>query len=119
MPFQFWWNAFSFAIFLINRLPTPILHHKTPIELVYNQRPDYMFIKTFGCACFPYLRPYNTHKLDFKSSKCVFIGYSDKHPSYRRLHTSGKIYTSCNVIFDELDFPFVAGFPHSPKLPSS
>jgi hypothetical protein len=24
--------------------------------------PDYKFLKTFGCECCPYLRPYNSHK---------------------------------------------------------
>lgn len=119
MPLHFWWNTFSSAVFLINKLPTPTLHHKTLMELVHHHKPDYRFLKTFGCACFPHLRTYNNHKLAFRSSKCVFIGYSDKHKGYRCLHSSGRIYISQNVIFDELDFPFVAGFLVSAKPPSS
>jgi hypothetical protein len=32
MPLKFWDEAFLTATFLINRLPTPVLHHMSPIE---------------------------------------------------------------------------------------
>ena len=53
MPMSFWWHAFSTAVFLINRLPTQVLSHKTPYELVYGHVPNFHFLKVFGCACFP------------------------------------------------------------------
>ncbi|KAL6326660.1 hypothetical protein AAG906_010834 [Vitis piasezkii] len=34
LPFTFWWHAFSTATYLLNRLPTPVLHCKTPYELL-------------------------------------------------------------------------------------
>ncbi|KAL5818483.1 hypothetical protein ACOSQ4_022325 [Xanthoceras sorbifolium] len=77
------------------------IHAITPLQL-----PNYQFMKAFGCACFPYLRDYNKHKLDFHSSKCVFIGYSIVHKGYRCLHVSGKVYISRHVVFNELDFPY-------------
>lgn len=41
------------------QLPVPIW------EKLYNQKPDYSFLKTFGCACYPHLRLYNKNKLEF------------------------------------------------------
>lgn len=32
LPFKYWGEAFSAAIYLINRLPTPVLHHQYPFE---------------------------------------------------------------------------------------
>ena len=59
----------------------------------------------FGCAFFPYLKPYNKHKLDFKISKCLFLGYGPFHKGYRCLHPSGRIYIARSVSFDESSFP--------------
>ncbi|KAL4588858.1 hypothetical protein LXL04_001755 [Taraxacum kok-saghyz] len=39
---------------------------RTRLKL-YHKVPDYNFLKTFGCLCYPFLRPYNKHKLDFRS----------------------------------------------------
>jgi hypothetical protein len=64
-------------------------------------------IRTFGAACWPNLRPYNAHKLNFRTKQCVFIGYSELHKGYKCLHIStGRVYISRDVIFDGHVFPF-------------
>jgi hypothetical protein len=71
----------------------------------------------FGCACWPHIRPYNDHKLDFRSKKCVFLGYNSLHKGYKCLHVpSNRTYISRDVIFDEHVFPF-ANLPSSHKPP--
>lgn len=60
----------------------------------------------FGCACYPYLRPYNHHKLSCQTSRCIFLGYSSLHKSYQCLHSYGKVYISNHVVFDESSFSF-------------
>ena len=91
---------------MINKLPTPILSHDSPFQKLFGCTPDSHFLKTFGCTCFPHLRPYNSHKLQFRSSKCLFLGYSSTHKGYLCLHPFGKIYISRNVIFNEHEFPY-------------
>ena len=54
----------------------------------------------------PYPRPYNSHKLEFRTSKCVFLGYSSFHKGYRCLDKKGKIYICRSVEFDETNFPY-------------
>ena len=73
---------------------------------MFQKRPNYHFLKVFGCSCFPYLRDYSKHKLDFHSSKCIFIGYSLSHKGYRCLHSTGKVFVSRHVLFNEMEFPY-------------
>lgn len=107
VPQVYWSYAFQTAVFLINRLPTPVLDFKSPYSLLYGKSHMYNLLKTFGCLCFPYLRPYNDHKLQFRSKECVFLGYSSYHKGYLCLdHSSGRLFVSRHVIFNEYAFPF-------------
>ena len=105
-PLKYWSYAFESSVYLINRMPTAVLNHKTPFECLLKSTPDYAFLRTFGCLCFPFLRPYNAHKLDFRSSPCVFLGYSNSHLGYRCLDlSSNRIYLARHVRFHETVFP--------------
>ena len=45
--------------------------------------------------------------MDFRSKSCIFIGYSSNHHGYKCLDLStGRVYISRHVIFDENFFPF-------------
>lgn len=106
LPQKIWRDAFVTAVYLINRLPTPSLQNVTPFQVLFKTSPDYKFLKTFGCSCFPYLRPYNSSKLQYRSSKCLFIGYSPKHKGYRCLHPTGRLYIARTMVFNEKEFPY-------------
>jgi histone deacetylase 1/2 len=82
----YWNDAFSIACFLINRLPSRTIEMQTHLQRLLHESPDYTFFKVFGCACWPHIRQYNNHKLDFRSKKCVFMGYSSLHKGYKCLH---------------------------------
>ena len=63
------------------------------------------------------MRPYNRHKLEFRSTQCVFLGYSNLHKGYKCLEIStGRIYISREVIFDETLFPFSKLHPNAGAL---
>ncbi|KAG8497686.1 hypothetical protein CXB51_007144 [Gossypium anomalum] len=106
MPLTYWHDAFSTAVYLINRLPSHFLANLSPYEKLFQVSPDYSCLRTFGCMCFPNLRPYNTHKLHFRSTHCTFLGYSPYHKGYRCQDANGRIYVSRHVTFNETDFPF-------------
>jgi hypothetical protein len=86
LPQCYWVDAFQTASFLINRMLTTVLKNKSPLEVLFHKPPDYSLLKVFGCLCWPCLRPYTSHKLDFRSLPCVFLGYSPSHKGYRCLH---------------------------------
>jgi len=74
---------------------------------LFRRIPNYNFLRTFGCLCFPFLCPYQAHKLDFRSSPCVFLGYSSSHLGYHCLDLAyHRIYVSRHVRFHENVFPF-------------
>lgn len=61
----------------------------------------------FGCACWPNLHPYNSRKLVFRSKEFTFIGYSALYKGFKCLEpTTGRVYISRDVVFDEALFPF-------------
>ena len=64
-------------------------------------------MRIFGCACYPNLRPFNARKLEYRSTQCTFLGYSNIHKGFKCLdHKTGRIYISRDVVFDETLFPF-------------
>ena len=115
LPYQYWEHAFSTATYLHNRTITPILSFKSPYQALYHHPPDYQLLRKFGCLCYPFLRPYNHHKIDFRSLPCVFLGYSSKHKGYLcHYPPTNRMYIARHVTFDEDRFPY----PHYNKFSS-
>ena len=86
------------AAYLTNCLPTPILGYQSPYFKLHNISSDFHKLKCFGCLCFPWIKPYDNHKLAPKSATCIFVGYSTDQHAYLCLDpTTGKIYTSLHV----------------------
>lgn len=114
-PTKFWDFAFDISVYLINRLPTHSLQYCSPYQVLHDSTPNYQFLHVFGCLCFPYLRTYTSHKLDFRSRSCVFLDYSSNHLGYRCLDPlNGRIFVTHTVVFDESSFPFaMPGFSSS------
>jgi hypothetical protein len=114
MPLKFWDEAFLAATFLINRIPSKVIANSTPLERLFQIHPEYTSLRIFGCACWPNLRPYNRHKLQFRSKECVFLGYSNLHKGFKCLDIStGRIYISRDVVFYENIFPFTKLHPNA------
>lgn len=107
MSKHYWTYAFSTAVYLINRLPSSVLNTDTPYHKLFGVQPNYTKLRVYECLCFPWLRPYTSHKLEDRSTPCVFLGYSQTQSSYLCLQPrSGRIYISRHVRFDENVFPF-------------
>jgi histone deacetylase 1/2 len=117
MPLKFWDEAFLTATYLINMLPSRVINNDTPVHRLLGIRPNYSSLRVFGCACWPNLRPYNKRKLAFRSTQCAFIGYSPRHKGVKCLEvSSGRVYISRDVVFDETVFPFKHLHPNAGAL---
>jgi hypothetical protein len=93
-----------------------VIDFDTPTERLLGASPNYEALCVFGCAYWPNLRPYNKRKLSFRSTCCVFLGYSSHHKGVKCLDTStGRVYISRDVVFDEYVFPFASLNPNSGK----
>lgn len=121
MSQHYWSYALSAAVYLINCMPSPITGMQSPYQKIFTQAPNYTKLRTFGCLCFPWLRPYTSYKLENRSTPCVFLGYSQTQSAYLCLQPgTGRIYISRHVQFDENSFPFRQSPPtQSPAKPNT
>ncbi|CAH9083140.1 unnamed protein product [Cuscuta epithymum] len=103
VPKQFWADAVSTSCFLINRMSSSVLDGKTPYQCLFPNKELFPIPpKIFGCTCF--VRDVNPHrtKLDPKSLKCIFLGYSRVQKGYRCFCPStGRYLISIDVSFHE------------------
>lgn len=69
--------------------------------------PPLSALRTFGCVCYPYLRPYNKNKLLPTSVECVFLDYPPLSKGYLCLDpNTNTIYATCYALFNENVFHF-------------
>ncbi|RVW16754.1 Retrovirus-related Pol polyprotein from transposon TNT 1-94 [Vitis vinifera] len=118
VPFRFWGDAVLTACYLINRMPSSVLHDQIPHSLLFPDQPLYFLPpRVFGCTCFVHILTPGQDKLSAKAMKCLFLGYSRLQKGYRcySLETH-RYFISADVTFFE-DSPFFS--PTSESLPVS
>jgi transposase InsO family protein len=107
LPLTFWPYAFSTAVFLINHLLSSHRGFISPWESLFGSSPPYSTFRSFGCACYPLLRPYSKHKLLIRSVQCIFLGYPSNAKGFLCFDpVSSQFFVSRQVKFDETVFPF-------------
>lgn len=97
---EMWGEAVLTAAYFGNRLPTHANIKKTPIELWTGSKPNLNNIRIFGCVAFAHIPDQLRHKLDSKSKKCIFVGYTKN--GYKLWDPLTKtVFVSRDVIFNE------------------
>ncbi|KAB2634323.1 hypothetical protein D8674_038379 [Pyrus ussuriensis x Pyrus communis] len=94
LPSVFWYFACAHSVRLINNMPCKSLCFSSPYLSLYQKLPDIQFLKIFGSAVFPCLRPYNSNKLQPRSVMLICYNLQTK-----------KLVISRHVYFDESLFP--------------
>lgn len=112
LPNCYWSYDVLHAVFLINRVTTSLLHHKSPYHVLYDHIPDSQSFKVFGCLCFASTLQSHITKLHYRARKSVFLGYKSGYKGYilLDLHTRA-VFISRNVIFHENVLPYQNSTP--------
>jgi hypothetical protein len=107
VPSQFWVEALSTVVFLINRLPSTVIDFDSPFFRLFKTHPDYSYLHTFGCVCFVHLPQFERNKLGAQSIQCAFMGYSNSHKGFVCYDVSNHHFrVSRNVTFFDNQFMF-------------
>ena len=84
-------------------MPSPVLNWATPYHQLFPNNPLFLINpKVFGCTCFVWDTCLQVSKLDPKSLKCIFVGYScvkKRYICYRP--TLRRYFVSTDVAFFE------------------
>ena len=84
LPNSYWAEAVATAAYLRNHIPTAaIKEDKTPYERWYGRKPNISHLKVFGCMAYAHIPDAQRQKLDKKSEKLHFVGYSIRSKGYR------------------------------------
>ncbi|RVX10885.1 Retrovirus-related Pol polyprotein from transposon RE1 [Vitis vinifera] len=120
LPMELWQYAFQTATFLINRMPSKVLQNNSPYFTLFQKVPDYKSLRVFGCLCYPFIHPYNSHKLQYRSVQSLFLGYSLHNKGFLCLDfLTGRVYITLHVVFDEGQFPLAKTHSLSPTKDTS
>ena len=76
LPKQFWADAVNTAVYLINRWPSVALNYGIPEEAWTGKEVNLNHLRIFDCISYVHVYLHHKSKLDPKSKRCIFIGYS-------------------------------------------
>jgi transposase InsO family protein len=106
VPSIFWDNAITYAIYLMNRIPTQVNNFKTPLQCFSSHLKLNSLLnlppKIFGCIVYTHIQKQYRSKLEPRAEKCVFLGMGHNQKGYKCYSTNTrKFYTTMDVTFLE------------------
>ena len=101
----FWAEAVACSVYLLNRSPTTSVKMKVPQEAWSGTKLNVSHLSTFGCIAYTHIPSELRKKLDDRSKKCIFTGYSETSKAYRLYNPiTKKLILSRDVQFLENQF---------------
>ena len=99
MPNMHWGDVILTATYLINRMPSRVPSHDTPLQKFKSCFPQSRLgsdlpLWIFGCTVFVHVSSHLRTKLEPRALKCVFLGYSSTQKGYKCYDPSSRKYFS-------------------------
>jgi hypothetical protein len=102
VPGEFWGEAVSTVVFILNRSPTKSVDRKTPFEAWHGRKPDVHFMRMFGCVVHVRETRPGLKKLDDRSRPMIFVGYPTGTKGYLAFDpATSRIHITRDAVFDE------------------
>ena len=77
LPYSFWAEAVSTAVYLRNRSQTKALKDMTPFEAWTKEKPNIEHLRVFDYDAYAHITKDERAKFESKSRKSTFVGYGD------------------------------------------
>ena len=105
LPHTFWAEALSTCAYLRNCSPTRALEGITSYEAWSGIKPDVSLLQIFGCSAYVHVPKVEWNKLDFKTRKCVLLGYGTSQKGYHLYDVERMNVVHSRDVFDETSTP--------------
>lgn len=98
VPLKFWGECVSTTVYLINMLPSRVLHNKSPFEMLQLHPPSLIHLRVFECLCYA-SNPKKNDKFAPIALPVILLGYSSTQKGYKiySLHTKS-LFESRHVV---------------------
>ena len=108
---SYWGKALSYALYLINRVSSAVLDFQTLFDVLHKavlaHTDSNLPPRVFGCIAFVHLPKEHRNKLESRSLKCVFVGYTYNQKGYRCYHPpTRKVYVTKDNVSHKWDMYF-------------
>ncbi len=101
-PIYLWPYAVSAVIYILSILPNKYLEMMSSAYiLVYNQLPDFNYLRVWGCDCYAVLPEHRQSSFGLKAEKCIFVGYDFPNSLAYLVYKNQKIYKTGHCYFNE------------------
>ena len=102
MPNEFWGDAVTCAVYLLNGAATKSVQGMIPQEAWSGIKPCISHLRVFGSRAYSHVPDEKRGKMDDKSEKCILVGYSENSKAYSLYNPiSKKIIITRDVHFNE------------------
>nr|KYP39788.1 Retrovirus-related Pol polyprotein from transposon TNT 1-94 [Cajanus cajan] len=103
LPHNFWGEAISTTVYVLNKCPTKRLDSLVPEEVWTGKKPSVKHLRIFGSLCFRHILDERRRKLDDKRQPSILVGYHSTSAYKLYDLAAKKIMLSRDVHIDEAE----------------
>ena len=80
---EYWGDVVTCSICILNRSPTKSVKDRVPQQAWSGKCSSISHLRIFGCVAYAHVPEEMRRKLDDRSHKCIFVGYSEESKAYK------------------------------------